>query len=81
MSESESGPLKERIDAYLSLTEDEQKKVYTERLGDGKFSSAGGAGLGLMEIIRRSEGHFNFTFFPCDSPGNIYFCIEVKIFK
>lgn len=46
--------LKEKIDNINILSQDELKALYVKALGSYKFSSKGGAGLGLIEMARKS---------------------------
>lgn len=66
------------IDHFSSLSSLEQKKLYRKQLTNGKFTQQGGAGLGLMDIIRRSEGNINYKIIPADDKHS-FFIMEVKV--
>ena len=70
--------ISEWIDHYRSLSNLERKKVYRKKLTNGEFTNRGGAGLGLMDIIRRSEGNLCYRVIPADADHS-YFVMEVKI--
>ncbi|NPA68305.1 MAG: DUF1987 domain-containing protein [Chlorobi bacterium] len=50
------------IDKINSLDKDELKKYSLEKLDEGKFSEKGGAGLGLIEIARKSGNKLVYAF-------------------
>lgn len=49
--------LKSYIDHINSLSEEELEEYYRKVLRDGKFNPEGGAGLGLLDMARRSVDH------------------------
>jgi hypothetical protein len=54
--------LKEQLEKVNSLTKEELNDYYKANLNDGGFSGKGGAGLGLIEIARKSKGSLAFDF-------------------
>ncbi len=54
--------LKARLDLVNSKNVDELKLLYRERICDGKFSSKGGAGLGIIEIAKISGKPLKYSF-------------------
>jgi len=55
-------PLKEKLDRLNNLSPDELTQFYLEILNDGNISSKGGAGLGLIEIVRKSGNKLTYDF-------------------
>ena len=54
--------LKEKLDKLNSLSPIELTRTYLEILNDGKISPKGGAGLGLIEIVRKSGNKLYYQF-------------------
>ena len=57
-----AGALKEKIDKINSLNQQELKAYYLERLGSSELSDKGGAGLGIIDIARKSGNKINYDF-------------------
>jgi len=70
--------LMDKLKNYSTLSEDDLRDEYLSTLGNGIFSEDGGAGLGLMEIIRKSGGNMENQFIPVDD-DHYFFLLEVKI--
>ena len=70
--------LTNRIDKLNSLSIDEVKALYSKTIHEGHISEKGGAGLGLMKILRCSREPIKYTVEPIDSVGsNIDFTISI----
>ena len=54
--------IKKLIDTINKLDKNELKKYSLEKLDEGKFSEKGGAGLGLIEIARKSGNKLIYAF-------------------
>jgi hypothetical protein len=54
--------LKSQLEKVNSLSKDELNEYYKSHLSDGGFSGKGGAGLGLIEIARKSKGTLAYDF-------------------
>lgn len=52
--------LKGKLDKVNSLDQTELDKFYREVLGNGQLSSKGGAGLGLIEMVRKSGNKLTY---------------------
>ncbi|MBC7863320.1 MAG: hypothetical protein IAF38_10120 [Bacteroidia bacterium] len=65
--------LKEKIDSINSLGPDELKKLYKDVLSKTGFSSKGGAGLGLIEMARKSGTQLQFSIYPFDEEYSHFF--------
>jgi hypothetical protein len=54
--------LKLKIDHINALSTDELNKLYKSSLQNNHLSDKGGAGLGLMELVRKSGNKIEYTF-------------------
>ncbi len=54
--------LKHQLEKVNSLSKDELNEYYKSHLAEGEFSGRGGAGLGLIEIARKSKGSLSYDF-------------------
>jgi len=54
--------LKGQLEKVNSLSKDELNEYYKAHLAEGGFSGKGGAGLGLIEIARKSKGSLSYDF-------------------
>ncbi len=70
--------LMDRLQSYTALSDDDLREEYLNALGNGIFSQDGGAGLGLIEIIRKSGGNLENQFIPVDD-DHYFFLLEVKL--
>lgn len=56
--------LTERLDSLNGMDQLELKQAYKQTLREGSFSDKGGAGLGLIEIARKSKEKLRYRFDP-----------------
>ena len=70
--------LKARIDSINSMTEEQLKTVYRQTLYNGNISDKGGAGLGIIDIVRRSGEKVKYNFKQINDNYS-FFSLEVKI--
>ncbi len=56
--------LKDRIDKINAMSPQELKAYYLERLGATELSEKGGAGLGIIDIARKSGNAIEYDFRP-----------------
>ncbi len=70
---SEKDNIKQHIDRINNLKEDELKKYYRKVLKQQQISSKGGAGLGLIEIARKSNNKLLYDFEDLDDNYSIFF--------
>lgn len=54
--------VQEKLEKVNKLTSDQLKDYYREILRNGKFTEEGGAGLGLIEMARKSGNRLTFDF-------------------
>jgi hypothetical protein len=65
----------------MSMSDSEKRIKYRDILGDGRFTSKGGAGLGLLDIIRSSDGNFFYDILPSEFPDHRLLYLKIKISK
>ncbi|MBA2614060.1 MAG: hypothetical protein H0U95_19010 [Bacteroidetes bacterium] len=70
--------LSQKLDKVNSLSAEELKEYQKEVLSAGGFSEKGGAGLGLIEMVRKSGNKLQYDFEKIDEQ-NSYFYFQSKI--
>lgn len=60
------GKLSQRLSQLNELDKLGIKKLYKETITNGKFSEKGGAGLGIIEMAKISDGKLDFSFSEID---------------
>ncbi|MCK5537324.1 MAG: DUF1987 domain-containing protein [Bacteroidales bacterium] len=66
-------PLNEKLEKINSLEIGELKKHYLKRLKTGSLSDKGGAGLGLIEMARKSGNKLVYDFMPIDDEYSFFY--------
>lgn len=70
--------IKERLDKVNSLDRDELRQMQKQVLAEGKLSDRGGAGLGIIEMARRTGRKISYDFVPCDeNSSNFYIQLSI----
>lgn len=69
--------LSERIEQLNAMEPMELKQAYKKTLREGSFSDKGGAGLGLIEIARKSSDKLGYSFNELGD-GKYFFTFNVK---
>lgn len=59
---SEVPSLKDKLERLNQLSDSELTQIYLQILNNGQISSKGGAGLGLIEIVRKSKNKLYYKF-------------------
>jgi sucrose-6-phosphate hydrolase SacC (GH32 family) len=72
------GALKSAIDRFNSMSISELKQYYQSRLREGYESPSQGAGLGFVDIIRKSGKKISYTFKPVNKDYS-YFSLQVEV--
>lgn len=72
------GELKKKIDDINAMSQEELKAVYRKRLDDGDISEKGGAGLGIIDIVRKSGDKIKYNFNDVNKDYS-FFSIQVKV--
>jgi hypothetical protein len=71
--------LKLSIDHLNSLSKDELNALYKKQIREGSLSDKGGAGLGLIDIVRKTGRKLDYQFLPLDDNKNYFFLLKVRI--
>lgn len=61
-----------------TATRDELKNMYKKQITEGRLSDKGGAGLGLIEIAKRTRNRLDYQFLPMDEESSL-FILKVEI--
>jgi len=64
--------LKEKLNYIKRLSIDQLKALYKETITNGRFTQAGGAGLGFIEIAKVTMGNIEYSFVPIDNKYSFY---------
>jgi hypothetical protein len=78
VSITDAGTLKERIEKVNSLSTADLRSYYQQTLGSTELSSKGGAGLGIIEMARKSGNKLKYDFTPVNDDF-FFFTLEVTI--
>lgn len=70
--------LKSKLDYLNTLDSKEIHKLYLEVLDTGALSNKGGAGLGILRVMKDSGSKINYAFQPVDKNRSFY-CMEIEI--
>jgi hypothetical protein len=71
--------LKKSIDQVNSLNKDELNALYKKQIREGSLSDRGGAGLGLIDIARKTGRKLDYQFLPLEDKKHFFFLLKVKI--
>ena len=67
-----------KIEHINSLTAEELHQLYLKVLSSQQVSASGGAGLGLIDIARKSGTKLSYVLAP-NANGDIYFTLQISI--
>ena len=70
--------LREQLDLLNRLDAPEIRKLYREKLSTTDLSSKGGAGLGLIEMAKKTGNKLDYDFVPIDS-DSLYFVLSKTV--
>lgn len=80
VSKDQSNELKKMLDHINSKDVDELKQMYKRQIKEGrKLSEKGGAGLGFIDIARKTGNKIEYNIVPVDDESNSFFILAVKI--
>jgi hypothetical protein len=71
-------PLKSRLDKLNSLTREELNDLFKKQIKEGSLTMQGGAGLGLIDLIRKTGSKLQFEFVPLNDAFH-FFIIALQI--
>lgn len=63
---SKIGALEAKIEEINSWNRGEMREIYSEKLGESEYSEKGGAGLGLLDIYKKSGNKLHYQIQPID---------------
>lgn len=66
------------IEKVNKCSREELNDMYKQQLKDGKISAHGGAGLGLIDIARKTENNLEYLFLPINFSEE-YFVLKAEI--
>jgi hypothetical protein len=70
--------LKSNLDVINNLQPEEIRKVYRQMLSEAEYNDKGGAGLGLIEMARRTGNKLDYDFVPLDEKFS-YFILSKTV--
>lgn len=70
--------LQEMIDHINSLDQDGIKALYKEKIKASRLSETGGAGLGFIDMVKKTKNKLDYSFKPLDD-GNYFFLLRSKV--
>lgn len=70
--------LKNRIDQLNTLDRDELTELHKKQMVEGKLSEKGGAGLGLIDILRKTGQNLMYDFIPLNNQYH-FFILKVTV--
>jgi len=72
-------PMREKLERVNSLSPEDLKKLFMMTLQNKKISKQGGAGLGFMEMVRKTKEKLDFDFVELDADRSFfYFQLRLK---
>ena len=66
------------LDRINAMDDEGLRDLYKSILADGRFSEAGGGGLGMIDIARKSKSKLEYGFVPYDA-DNAFFSLNVNV--
>lgn len=78
MSSEDVPALHLKLEKINKLNPDELREYYREKLGSTELSEKGGAGLGFIDMARKSGQKLEFNFYPVEQ-GIHFFTFSVSI--
>lgn len=78
IAKDKSKELKRKLDDINALDKDGLRELYKSILNDGEMSDKGTAGLGMIDIARKSGNKLEYELMPVDNEYD-FFCLNVKI--
>jgi len=66
------GILKSKLDEVNKIETDDIRNVYRQKLSNSELSSKGGAGLGLIEMAKKTGNRLDYDFYTIDNEYSYY---------
>ena len=64
--------LQKKIDYINNLSREEINELYMKQISEGELSEVGGAGLGFIDIVRRTARKLNYHFSDIDENTSFF---------
>ncbi len=79
IAKKDAPALTEQLERVNNATKEELKQMYKKQLKEGTLSERGGAGLGFIDIVRKTGQKIEYVYLPLDEENNfIVLKIEVN---
>lgn len=78
VAKSRKETLENTLITVNNASKDELKEMYKKQIKEGRLSAKGGAGLGLIDIARKTGETLNYQFLQLDDE-NYFFILKVEI--
>lgn len=65
--------LQKKIDQLNTLSVDEVKRLYRETINNSAFSEKGGAGIGMIDMARKTGNKLHYQFYPVKGASDLSF--------
>lgn len=78
VSEAQSSAIRKKLQRLEGCAQDTLRSTYKKQLVEGKLSEEGGAGLGFVDIARKSGNDINYRFYPLGQ-NRYFFSLIVKV--
>lgn len=78
IGKDQAAALQSRLVELNEFEEIDLRDEYKKQLVEGKFSERGGAGLGFIDIARKSGHQLDYRFLPIDE-DRMFFTLNVKV--
>lgn len=76
VSNNKKESLEEALEEINAASHEELREMYKKQIKEGSISEKGGAGLGLIDIARKTTGKHDYQFIPFDED---YFLFILKV--
>ena len=68
------------LDKINQMDADELKQLYKKQIRDGRrLSDRGGAGLGFIDVVRKTGNPIEYNIIPIENDDNSFFILGIKI--
>lgn len=78
ITDTKMNMMRKAIDQVNSMNKEELKELYKKQLKEGTISDKGGAGLGLIDIARKTGEKIEYQFLPLDNDWFFIFKVEIN---
>ncbi len=64
--------LREKLDLVNSMSREELNELYKQQMREGSISEKGGAGLGFIDIVRKTDHKLEYHFLPLGETSSFF---------